>query len=241
MSYIIEAFEDYQKAHDINSLWNSFKNRLEKFGVTNIGYVCLSSKQSLYHQSPLSNETYISNYPEDYERYINKNYINMDGVIYALRYEHPMLYHLYPEGILNENQLKIRKETFDFLGESGVTIPTRFNFCGIGGFDLALSMTNTKEFDKIWKYHHLEITNNCHMFDELFRSSLIEGIYPISQREKEILTLLSSGLARKKIADKLGTSVYTVNNQVYNARRKLHAHNDAQAITKALVFNLISP
>jgi DNA-binding CsgD family transcriptional regulator len=55
----------------------------------------------------------------------------------------------------------------------------------------------------------------------------------ISQREKEVLIMLSNGLSSKQIAGRLFISVNTVNNHRKKILQKLKVSNSAEAITYA--------
>lgn len=61
----------------------------------------------------------------------------------------------------------------------------------------------------------------------------------ISQREKEVLKLVSEGLSNKMIGDKLSISVRTVETHRLNLIRKLEVSNSAELVKKALDFGLI--
>lgn len=60
----------------------------------------------------------------------------------------------------------------------------------------------------------------------------IKGFDELTQREKEILDLLSEGLLYKEIADKKCISIDTVKKHVGNIYRKLHVNNKVEAINK---------
>ena len=59
----------------------------------------------------------------------------------------------------------------------------------------------------------------------------------LSQRENEILQLLSQGLLYKEIADQLSISVSTVRQHIHKIYEKLHVQNRTEAINKALRKN----
>jgi len=60
-----------------------------------------------------------------------------------------------------------------------------------------------------------------------------EGDFGLSDREKEILTLLSKGRSYKMIADELGISFYTVDSHIRKIYDKLHVHSMTEAVDKA--------
>ena len=55
----------------------------------------------------------------------------------------------------------------------------------------------------------------------------------LSDREKEILATLSEGNSYKIIADKLFISIDTVRSHIRNIYKKLHVHNQSEAVAKA--------
>jgi len=59
-----------------------------------------------------------------------------------------------------------------------------------------------------------------------------ESINALSNREKEILELLSKGLLYKEIAGKLFISPETVRKHVYHIYEKLHVNNRVEAVNK---------
>ena len=56
----------------------------------------------------------------------------------------------------------------------------------------------------------------------------------LTQREHEVLGLLSKGHPDKEIADELGISIHTVHEHVRNIFEKLHVHNRTEAVVKFL-------
>lgn len=64
-----------------------------------------------------------------------------------------------------------------------------------------------------------------------------EPIETLSNRENEILQLLSKGLLYKEIADQLSISVSTVRQHIHKIYEKLHVQNRTEAINKAFGKN----
>ena len=73
----------------------------------------------------------------------------------------------------------------------------------------------------------------------LFRTGQKEttNLEILSNRENEILQLLSKGLLYKEIADQLGISVSTVRQHIHHIYEKLHVQNRTEAINKAFGKN----
>ncbi len=63
--------------------------------------------------------------------------------------------------------------------------------------------------------------------------------YNLSEREKEVLNLLSDGNNYQEIADFLFISVDTVRHHIRNIYKKLHVHSQSEAVAKAIRKGLI--
>ena len=63
----------------------------------------------------------------------------------------------------------------------------------------------------------------------------------LSDREREILGYVSTGLSNKEIASRLFLSVGTVKNHLHSIIEKLHTQNRAQAVAEGIRFGLIPP
>lgn len=64
---------------------------------------------------------------------------------------------------------------------------------------------------------------------------------PLTQRETEILSQVTGGLANKEIAHRLGISERTVKNHLSNIMEKLHVNSRTQAAVYALRTGLVPP
>ena len=64
--------------------------------------------------------------------------------------------------------------------------------------------------------------------------------YKLSDREKEVLQLMSEGLSQKQIAEQLFLSSHTISNHIRNIYVKLHVHTATEAVSLALREQLIS-
>ena len=70
---------------------------------------------------------------------------------------------------------------------------------------------------------------------EMFgRLSLPQNDYGLTARERRILELMTQGLIKKEIADKLSLSYHTVDTHLRNIYTKLHVHTRTGAVSKAL-------
>ena len=64
------------------------------------------------------------------------------------------------------------------------------------------------------------------------KSPEAEGFDDLTEREKEVLQLLSEGLLYKEIADRKCISIDTVKKHIGNTYRKLHVSNKVEAVNK---------
>lgn len=66
-----------------------------------------------------------------------------------------------------------------------------------------------------------------------------QGDYGLSDREKEILQLMVTGLIKKEIADKLSLSIHTVDTYLRRIYEKLEVNTRTGAVAKALKEGLV--
>ncbi len=76
---------------------------------------------------------------------------------------------------------------------------------------------------------------------ELFKKHVppAQADYNLSERELEVLELLTRGADHKQIAEKLFLSPFTVRAHLRNIYEKLHVHSKSQAVAKALQERLL--
>mgnify|MGYP001052695606 CR=1 FL=1 len=74
----------------------------------------------------------------------------------------------------------------------------------------------------------------------MFRNQNVKSDgYDLSEKEKEILSLLVDGLSKKQIAEKIYLSHHTVDSHLRNIYAKLEVHSRSSAISKALKEKLL--
>jgi len=67
-----------------------------------------------------------------------------------------------------------------------------------------------------------------------------EHLYELSDREKEVLSLITEGLRNKEIADRLGVAEKTIKNHVSNILKALQVNSRTEAAMKAVREKLLS-
>ncbi len=77
------------------------------------------------------------------------------------------------------------------------------------------------------------------VLDMFMGLTLPNGDYGLTGRESEILKLMVAGQNKRKIAEVLVISYFTVDTHIKNIYSKLHVHNRSGAITKVLREHLV--
>ena len=73
------------------------------------------------------------------------------------------------------------------------------------------------------------------MFSQMAQPKQEAGMaYGLTVREQKILELMTRGLIKKEVADKLSLSYHTVDTHLRNIYTKLHVHSRTGAVAKAL-------
>jgi DNA-binding NarL/FixJ family response regulator len=75
--------------------------------------------------------------------------------------------------------------------------------------------------------------------DMFLNRNFAKSDYRLTNREKDILSLIVQGLPKKQIANKLHVSYHTVDTHIKNIYAKLHVQSSSGAVAKALKERLI--
>jgi len=105
---------------------------------------------------------------------------------------------------------------------------------GASGF-LSKSTDRNILFDAIEVIRNGGIYNNIHIQDELEKKEKVA----ITERQYQILLLLSKGLLNKQIASELNISINTVSTHLHEIFRKLNVTNRTAAVQNAYKFGII--
>lgn len=244
MNHTLDVFEGFSSATNVDDLWLKYKHVLSRFGVSTAMYCVSHSPTALKEDGVIDSAWYKGDHPDEYLNYFDEkfNFNDDPTAMHCLEKTAPYIWHD-PEKVSSqtEAQKEFMIDSVEFGMGVGVTLPIRFNEYGVGGIGLSTEGVTEKEFDKIWLAHGQEIVLMSRWFDEFARGEKIDGVYSLSDREREVLTWLAIGRKTEEIAKILGTAVSTVEKQIRSARKKLNARNNEQAIAKALIFKLIRP
>lgn len=77
------------------------------------------------------------------------------------------------------------------------------------------------------------------VFTPLGGEAIAKGLITLTQRQKEVLQLVGSGLTSKEIAKKLQLTPGTVDNHITASIAALDAHTRSEAVTKALALGFV--
>jgi DNA-binding NarL/FixJ family response regulator len=72
-----------------------------------------------------------------------------------------------------------------------------------------------------------------------FNQLKTETDYSLTNKEKEVLALLSDGNSYKMVAAKMGITYFTVNSHIKNIYEKLHVHSVSEAVSLAIKKRLV--
>ena len=82
--------------------------------------------------------------------------------------------------------------------------------------------------DELWMSR--ELMARLILFYRKYQSNAFRPACGLTNREMEIISLLSAGSSNQQIADKLFVSEHTVKSHLYNIFRKINVHNRIQAL-----------
>lgn len=110
----------------------------------------------------------------------------------------------------------------------------QYVWCNFGGFNMNPDLED-KNINK--EYWDCQLRGKCKNEGIICKKINSEEKNP-TPREFQILFLIAEGFSRKEIANKLGTSEFTVSTQVQTLERKLNARSQVDLATFSLKNNL---
>jgi len=239
--------EQVRSAPDSEAAWALLQNRLRALGFIHAKYGFVMAHPGV---AEVPDILYIGALCEEYEAafpdppgpagdaVVAHGLVSDDPLTYAGLYgraESGMLNPAQTENHLTAREIGMRNGVAFALPDA--TMLTR------GGISLEAAREETPvEFHKRLMNFYPELRLLVEMFHgSLQKSSLLDEARHPSPRENECLLWTSQGLRPQQIAHRLGTHPKTVDKQLQNARKKLNAKTNAQAVARAIVLGLIRP
>jgi DNA-binding CsgD family transcriptional regulator len=189
----------------------------------------------------------MSSHPEEFNsRYLDQGYIDHDpfGQYAMTEDQRPISWQDPRAGKYRTEKSEFFQNSLrDFGMDYGVTIPVRdASNWKLGGTGVCFEASNDKEGDEIVARATPFVESAAMLFHSRVQErDMMRQFFPLSVREKECLLWVAAGLTNKEIAFKLSLSDKTVELHIKNAAKRLNARNRAHAVSRALIYGVISP
>jgi len=242
---LFDSVEQLKKCSSADHMWQTLHTILSSYGVSSIFYGVGHSAKLAQVNGVVESVIYRDSHPQRYkEHYSNSDYINSDpSAEHCLQYTSPYMW-VNTCGIsepISPEALEYEQVAKQLGMDIGVTLPLRFGSSGIGGIGLCTESFSSHDFATHWNIHQQAITAISYIFDELYRADFKQEIADLTLQEKEMLRCYFSNKTTSQIASKYHITEGTLHTHMSNIRKKLNVTNNASALIKAWVFQLISP
>jgi DNA-binding CsgD family transcriptional regulator len=241
MGQELESF--VTKLHGVSSMddaWATFEAELSKFGIQHSLY-CFAP--SLPRKSAAAEMLlFESHNPAFIEAYTKEGFLDEEwGTLHCQNSIEPIHWQDQRKlSQLTERQWQGEYLAFDFDLREGLYIPIRgVNRESWGGMGLSATGVKGKEWQDVRGESQNLIEQTAQAFHEFVLSQGYFNTFELSEREQEVLKLITRGMNKHDIADKLNISARTSEVHIYRIRQKLKCINDAQVTAKALIYNLV--
>ena len=241
-------YEQLTETEDFDQLWQRFHLLLAEYGITSVLYAFSHTAKVQELAAFFQSLQITCSHPAEFMQHMEatSSWEDEFATLHVIRSEEPLVWSddiKVLKRVLNERQLRIAVESWDYNMGVGVTLPLRFSqgngLNSLGGFGLASGFLKGKEFNKIWSEHSQEIIQLSALFDIMARERHTDGLFQLTPREKECLQWLAAGLRPQQISNRLGNAYRTTEKQIASARQKLNARSNEQAVAKALIYGLL--
>lgn len=108
-----------------------------------------------------------------------------------------------------------------------------------GGFGLRSKSQNALIFDRMIQSIGPEVGRLLSAFDERFRGPFARTQFKLAPQEARVLAYLAGGMAVQRLAHEMNLSPKTVEAYMASARKKTNSSTSAEAVAKAIFFNLV--
>jgi DNA-binding CsgD family transcriptional regulator len=108
-----------------------------------------------------------------------------------------------------------------------------------GGFGLRSNSQDPVKFDAMLLEHQVALGKLLLAFDERYRGPYAKTIFKLSPQEIRVLAYLAGGMSVAKLAHEMSLSIKTIEAYMSSARKKTSSSTSAEAVAKAIFFNLV--
>jgi len=245
----LDAVEALGKAADLRDLWRRFHVVMGRFGITGCLYgfsapvipidvveagghkrgtmTLFNSLDAEWLETKLANDLF------DCDEYVVAAFTETDPILWSdqVRLEY-----------LTEGARRSLEIDYDFGVLVGATVPMRFaNGLGVSSIGVHSTELGFAEFDRVWAENAGTITTIIGCLDQLARGEHVRETFPLTEREREILTRLALGWSSQRVSEHMGLSDRGYERALSSAKCKLGARTTAHALARALILGLIAP
>lgn len=225
-----------------DELWNKFTGELKnKYGIDHLLYGFTYSRLRAAHAGVTRNLDFRHNYPSEYVEAIGVDQFLDDDVCTSaiMASTEPFLWSDASDDLPPE--MARRVEIDDAFGMNvGVSFALRFaDGCGFGGMGLCSRSASERDFARLWQTEKRSLSILVGTFDTIVRHRMIDRLYHLTPRERDVLAFTAGGFSAKQTAHLLDLAPKTVSNVLERARRALGVGSTTEAIVKAYVYRLI--
>lgn len=240
----IDFAEKLANAATVELAWSIYSEALSKLGAKSAVYGFFPKTVG---RSIAAEVVALSSHPKEFNTlYLDQGFIDHDPFA-----QYAMTEDQRPISWDDPRAGKFRTEKSDYFLNSlkdvgmeyGVTIPLRdASGWKLGGTGICFDAKTSKEGSKIVEQATPLVESVAMLFHaRVQEGDLMRQFFPLSVRERECLLWVAAGLTNKEIAFKLSLSDKTVELHLKNAAKRLNARNRAHAVSRALVYGVISP
>ncbi|MFQ3247169.1 MAG: DNA-binding CsgD family transcriptional regulator [Arenicella sp.] len=229
---------------NLQHFWEATSNiNLQKYGASSMFYGTNNSRAATREHGLLPSAWYKTNHPDSYleghPQFIEDDIDNLQCVIGST----PSLWNKSEAKLKAMSHAELQAHEFA-VGEGlgvGITIPIpREGQCdGWSGIGLNFKNAKPKDFESFWQSERCEIVSAVRIFDRLLREKFKDEMYPLTDRQKFILSQFDIGNSAERIADKIGRTQKIVNLEVNKASEILKAKTRVHTVSKAKDLGLL--
>lgn len=244
---VIELSENLNHAEAIDQKTKAYQNYLNCHGYTAFLHGIFGD---LWGDTPLGRSVWHSTYSQETQDSFSEFGMEADvSLQHCTRYGSEFWWQdpepvVNGEGIWTNEQRQFICAAEDTGLRKGLTLPLPKMASLCSGIGLARQNEEPdSDHRSYWREHRGEILLSAHLLHQaLTVSEIANPVFKLAPREVDVLSLSALGLQNGQVADRLGTTKRTVEDQLAAARAKLgiQGSSTTQAVAIALQFGLIS-